>query len=204
METALLAVVFLAVGIGAGYAGRKYFAGKKLGSVEEQAGKRLAEAETKSKEIVLDAKERAAALLAEVKDDERNRKKELDAIEARLVSREELLEKRSGDISREEGSVRTREDALRAKEAGISQKESEAELRIEKIAGLSVKEAQERIVRRVEGRTVAGSCADDPKDRPRESRRDRKKGDRYHHGRPPALCTIACFRYHDDRLPDQR
>jgi len=150
METALLAVVFLAVGIGAGYAGRKYFAGKKLGSVEEQAGKRLAEAETKSKEIVLDAKERVAVLLAEVKDDERNRKKELDAIEARLVSREELLEKRSGDISREEGSVRTREDALRAKEAGISQKESEAELRIEKIAGLSAKEAQERIVRRVE------------------------------------------------------
>ena len=63
METALLAVVFLAVGIGAGYAGRRYLVGKKLGSVESLAEKRLAEAETKSKEIILDAKEKAAGFL---------------------------------------------------------------------------------------------------------------------------------------------
>ena len=95
METALLAVVFLAVGIGAGYVGRRYLVGKKLGSVEEQVGQRLAEAETKSKEIVLDAKEKAAAFLADAKNEERERRKEFDALETRLVSREELLDKRS-------------------------------------------------------------------------------------------------------------
>ena len=113
METALFAVVFLAVGIGAGYFGRRYLVGKKLGSVEEQVEKRLAEAETKSKEIVLDAKEKAAAFLADTKNEERDRRKEFDAIETRLVSREELLDKRAGDLSHEESAVRTREDALR-------------------------------------------------------------------------------------------
>ena len=149
METALLGFVFLVVGIGAGYAGRRYLAGKKLGSVEEQVGHRLAEAETKSKEIVLDAKEKAAALLVETKNEERDRRKEIDALEARLVSREELLEKRSGDISKEESSVRAREDALRVKEENITKKESEAERKIEAVAGLSVKEAQEQVLKRV-------------------------------------------------------
>ena len=127
METALFGLVFLVVGIGAGYAGRRHLAGKKLGSVEEQVEKRLAEAETKSKEIVLDAKEKAAAFLADAKNEERERRKEIDVIETRLVSREELLDKRSGEISHEESSVRAREDALRAKEEGIAKKESEAE-----------------------------------------------------------------------------
>jgi ribonuclease Y len=149
METALLAVVFLVVGIGAGYVGRRYLVGKKLGSVEDQVEHRLAEAETKSKEIVLDAKEKAAAFLADAKNEERDRRKEFDAIEARLVSREELLDKRSGDISREESAVRAREDTLRSREDGIVKKEGEVERKIEEIAKLSIKEAQEQILRRV-------------------------------------------------------
>ena len=48
-----------------------------------------------------------------------------DAIEARLVSREELLDKRSGDLSKEEGALRTREDAVRAKEDTVAKKEGE-------------------------------------------------------------------------------
>ncbi len=149
METALLVVVFLAVGIAAGYVGRRYSAGKKLGSVEELAQKRIAEAETKAKEIVLDAKEKAATFLTEAKDEERDRRKEIDAIESRLVSREELLDRRAGDLSREEGTVRTREDALRVREDGIAKKESDVERKIESIAGFSVKEAQEQLLHRV-------------------------------------------------------
>ena len=102
METAFIGIVFLAIGIGAGYAGRRYSAGKKLGSVEEQVAKRLAEAETKSKEIVLDAKEKAAAVLADAKNEEKERRKELDVLETRLVSREESLDKRSEEFSRGE------------------------------------------------------------------------------------------------------
>jgi len=148
MEIALIGVVFLAIGIGAGYIGRRYFAGKKLGSVEEQAGRRLTDAETKSKEIILDAKEKAAALLADAKNEEKDRRKELDALETRLVSREETLDKRSEEFSRGESAVRSREDALRAKEEDIIKRENEAEHKIEEIAKLSMKEAQEQVLHR--------------------------------------------------------
>ena len=149
MEIVLLSVVFLAVGIAAGYLGRRYAAGKRLGSIEEQAAKRISEAETKAKEIVLDAKEKAATFLTEAKDEERGRRKELDAIETRLISREELIDKRAGDLSREEGAVRAREDALRVREDGIAKREQEAERKIEAVAGLSAGEAQEQLLRRV-------------------------------------------------------
>ena len=146
MEIALIGVVFLAVGIGAGYAGRRYFAGKKLGSVEEQVGRRLTDAETKSKEIVLDAKEKAAAFLADAKNEEKDRRKEFDALEARLVSREETLDKRAEEFSRDESAVRSREDVLRAKEEDIVKRENEAEHKIEEIAKLSMKDAQEQVL----------------------------------------------------------
>ena len=148
METALSAVVFLVVGIGAGYVGRRYLVGKRLGSVEDQVGKRLAEAETKSKEIVLDAKEKAAAFLADAKNEERDRRKEMDAIETRLVSREETLDKRAGDLSREESAVRAREDAFRGKEDALVKKESEVGARLETVAGLSMKDAREEVLRK--------------------------------------------------------
>ena len=149
MEIVLMSVVFLTVGIAAGYFGRRYAAGKRLGSIEEQATKKIAEAETKAKEIVLDAKEKAATFLTEAKDEERGRRKELDTIEARLVSREELIDKRAGDVSREESTVRAREDALRTREDTIAKREEEAERKIEAVAGLSAKDAQEQLLRRV-------------------------------------------------------
>jgi ribonuclease Y len=149
METAFLAVVFLAVGIAVGYAARRYAVGKKLGAVEEQVEKRLSDAETKAKEIVLDAKEKAAAFLTDAKNEERDRRKEIDALEARIVSREESIDKRAADVSRGESAVRVREDAVRIREEDLSKKEGEIDRRIEAVAGLSKKEAEARIIDRV-------------------------------------------------------
>jgi ribonuclease Y len=146
--TVLVAVICLAVGIAAGYAVRRYWANKKLGGVEEQVKKSLADAETRSKELVLEAKEKAASLLVELKNDEKERRKEIDALEARVLHREETLDKKIADLSTEEGKVRGREDALRIREADLEKNERELGTRIEKISGLSVAEAREEIVRR--------------------------------------------------------
>ena len=100
---ALSAVVFLVVGGIAGYLARRYSAANKL-----------AEAETKSKEIILEAKEKAASLSVELKNEEKDRRKEIDALEARVLHREETLDKKLTDLSAEEGKLRTREDAAKA------------------------------------------------------------------------------------------
>ncbi len=134
---ALSAVVFLAVGGVAGYLARRYSGANKL-----------AEAETKAKEIVLEAKEKAASLLVELKNEEKDRRKEIDALEARVLHREETLDKKLTDLSAEEGKLRAREEAAKIKEDTVIKKEGEIESRLEKIGGLSVMEAKEEILRR--------------------------------------------------------
>jgi ribonuclease Y len=134
---AISAVVFLVVGGAVGYLVRRYSGANKL-----------AEAETKAKEIVLEAKEKAASLLVELKNEEKDRRKEIDALEARVLHREETLDKKLTELSAEEAKLRGREDAAKVKEESVAKKEGEIDSRLEKIGALSVSEAKEEIMRR--------------------------------------------------------
>ena len=148
------AVVALAAGFALGYVLRKSFASKKLGSVEERVRKLELDAETRGKEIVKEANDKATSILAEIKNDERARKKEMDAIESRLLTREESLEKRSNSLNGEEKSLRAKEDAARSRETELGSRESEIQSRLEKVAHLSAAEAKEELLRQMkESRT---------------------------------------------------
>ncbi len=134
---ALTGLVFLVVGAAAGYFIRKASGANKL-----------AEAETKAKEIILEAKEKSASILLELKNEEKDRRKEIDALEARVLHREETLDKKLTDLSAEEGKLRAREDKAKEKEEVVAKKEMEIDTRLEKIGALSVAEAKEEIMRR--------------------------------------------------------
>ena len=134
---AITAVVFAAAGGAVGYWARRASEANKL-----------AEAETKAKEIVAEAREKAAALLIEGKNDEKERRKEIDAMEQRILHREETLDKKLTDLSAEETKVRAREDSARAKEDAATKKEAEIDGKLEKIGGLTLAQAREEIVRR--------------------------------------------------------
>ena len=143
----MIAVVALLIGVAAGYLVRRFWAAKQFGTVEEKIKKDLADAEVKAKEIVVEAKEKAATLLVDSKNEEKERRKELDTLEAHLLRKEETLEKKSTDVSAEEAKVRAREEGLKTKEADLAKREGEVSGQMEKIAGLSVVQAREEIVR---------------------------------------------------------
>ena len=148
-NTALIVAVSLIVGIAAGYLVRRYFAGKQLDSFEAKIKKDIADAEAKAKEIVVDAKEKAASFLVEIKNEEKERRKEIEGLEARLIHKDELLEKKSASLSAEEEKVRARETGLRGKEDDIAKREGEVRERLEKVAGLSLKDAREEVFQHV-------------------------------------------------------
>lgn len=141
METALIAVVFLAIGAIGGYLTRKFWAASKLGDIEDQIKKRSVEAETKAKEIILEAKEKAASLLVESQKEEKERRKELEALESRVLKKEETLDKKSTDLATQEADVRAREEKVKVQEG-------EVQTRLEKVGGLSTAQAREEIVKR--------------------------------------------------------
>ncbi len=144
--TVLIALIFCAIGLGVGYSVQKSWTTKKVGSLEDQLKRSVAEAETKAKEIILEAKEKSASLLLEVKDEERARRKEIEALEVRILSREESLDKKSAAVTTEEANIRAREEKLRAAENSIDAKEKGIQTRLESIAGLSKEQAHEKIM----------------------------------------------------------
>jgi ribonuclease Y len=142
----LIGALALCVGGVAGYFGRRLIVGNKLDSFEAKIEKDIAEAEARAKEIIVDAKDKAASLLVEIKNDEKERRKELDALEGRVLRKEEMLEQRSATFTREEERVRNHEEGLRKKEGEVVKREGEIQERLEKVAGLSAKDAVAQIV----------------------------------------------------------
>jgi ribonuclease Y len=144
--TTLMAAVFAVVGFAAGYLVRHIWTNKKLGSLENRLEKQVAEAETKAKEILIEAKDKAASLLVEIKNEERDRRKDIEALETKIIGREEALDKKSAALTAQETDIRTREDKARADVDALRKKEDEANARIEKIAGLTRDEARDAIM----------------------------------------------------------
>ncbi len=152
----LLIAVGLLVGFGVGYIARRSLAAKNLGSVEQKIKKSLEEAEAKAKEVLIEAKEKAAALLIETKTEEKERRKEIEAMENRVLSREQSLDKKLSLISEDEALIRKKEEELRKKEDSIRGKEAELKAseagiqsRLENISKLSAEEAKEKLFEQV-------------------------------------------------------
>jgi len=148
MQTALTAAAALVIGAAIGYIARRYWVTKQIGGVEDRIKKDLADAETKAKEIVIEAKEKAASILVDFQNQEKERRKEIDALEARVLKKEETLEKRSAEVTAEADKMRAKNDEMHAKETALQEKEKNIEVRLEKIGGLSVDAAKEEIFRR--------------------------------------------------------
>ncbi len=155
----LLAVAGVLVGFGAGYAVRRFIAAKKLGSVEERIKKGVEESEAKARDILLEAKEKAASFLVEIKDEEKKRKREIEALETRLFGREQAFDKKLADIAAEEGALKRKEEEMRKREDGLKSKEAEfaaaediLQAKLETIGKLSAAEAQEKLFEQIKER----------------------------------------------------
>lgn len=123
----------------------------RRGSMSSQkTEKALAEAKHKASDIVLKAKDEALKLTEEVKKDENERRKEIQKAENRVADRErhldgklEELDKRSEKLRKSEDEVEALKDEIR----GIRAKQQE---KLEKIAGLTKKDAADKLMKMTE------------------------------------------------------
>ena len=157
---ALLALGLL-VGVAVGYVVKQLLSRKKIESSEnlsvrivEEAKK---EAETIKKEAILQAKENLLKVKTEFERDTRDRKVELDALERRLRSKEENIERRTDLLSQKESAAENREKAILQKETQLNEKHErvnrmleEQQLKLEQIAGISSEEAKNFLIQSME------------------------------------------------------
>jgi ribonuclease Y len=150
----VIAVGMLAVGMLVGFILRKNVAEKKIGSAETQATKLLEDAiktaETKRKEMILEAKEEVLTQRNELEAEIKERRSEITRQEMRLTTKEENLEKKADALERKEEALAQKikdTDTLNEK---LKNSHVEQLKLLEKIAGYSIEEAREMLIKNLE------------------------------------------------------
>ena len=112
------------------------------------------ESRTKLREAEVAAKEKLLQARGEFEKASQKRRAEIEAIEARLTQREEKLERRLDEIVQREKDLKDREGNLGGRERKLGENEAELDqliekerARLEQIAGLTVQQAKEELVR---------------------------------------------------------
>ncbi|MEW6110646.1 MAG: Rnase Y domain-containing protein, partial [Thermodesulfobacteriota bacterium] len=158
------ALVVCLVGIAAGYAAARILDKSRMQTAKADAEEILKtankEAETIKKEALLQAKDKLFQSRTELENEIKDRRGELASREARLLKKEENLERKSGQIEGKEATLAKREKEIEGAHARVKEKEKEADQliarqsqKLEQLAGLSMNEAKEMILKRAEEET---------------------------------------------------
>ena len=157
----LVAVLAIAVGVFAGMVLRKKVAEGKIGSAEEEA-KRIVvdaekqaetkkkEAEARKKEALIEAKEEILKQRNEAERELKERRAEHSKIENRLAQKEANLDKKSEALEKKNEQLDKKlkdADVVRAQVDETLEKQLKV---LEEISGLSVNEAKEQLIEKVE------------------------------------------------------
>ncbi len=146
MDIILYIVAGLLVGTFSGYLIRKSIVSKQASSAEETIKKQLEEGRTKAKEVILEAQEKAASILEDIKKEERERKVQADKIEERLLRKEETLEKHETEVRDKEKQVTADLQKLTEAKAHIAEIKEKMGKELERVAGLSTQEAKDALL----------------------------------------------------------
>jgi ribonuclease Y len=145
----LWGAVSLGVGLVAGYYIRRAHALRDASSAEQKIKTQLDSAHAESKRLLAEAKEKAAAVLLEAQNDEREHKSKITSLEERLLQREETLDKKLTALGAEEARAKNKEEELKTREAKAADVEGQMAKKLEAISGLTVQEAKEDLIRQM-------------------------------------------------------
>ncbi len=144
----------LAIGLIAGYYGRRLIAESRLGAAEEEAHRIVDEAakaaEARKKEILLEGKEELHRNRQEAEKEIRERRRELDRLERRLIQKEEQLDRKNENVEIKENQlqdkIRDAEKTNQDLQTVMSQQLKE----LERLSGLTSEEAKDLLLYNVE------------------------------------------------------
>ena len=142
--------IVLVLGAVAGYFARQWLALKLQNSLENKAQKEIAAAEGKVKDILLEAKDKAASILIDIQKEERERKQELRRLEERLLKKEDSLEAEHSDLEKEIKKYQNELAGLDVLRVEAKANQDRAVKELEKIAGLSKDEAKRKLFQELE------------------------------------------------------
>ena len=153
MGPILYAIIGLILGVVLGFVINRFVVAGKTSRAREAAERTLAEAEkqaeTTRKEMLLEAKDEILQLKARADEEMKERRKELTALESRLLQREESIERRAESIDKREHQLASQAGQVAKREKDLEDAIAEEKARLEQLAGMSSDQAKGVLLERV-------------------------------------------------------
>ena len=149
----IIVLIILGGGFLFGYLARKFAVAHSIESAEAKAEKIIELAKTHEKEILLDARGKALAVIGESKKEEETRRKEISNIQQRLEKREMLFDQKFLDLEGKQTQIITKQEEvekIKSEVVGIKEKQME---KLEKVAAMTQEEAKNILLTNIESRS---------------------------------------------------
>ncbi len=150
MTVAITAVVALVVGVLAGVILRRLLTTRRLAAAETKARRLVADAEREAEDTVrralIDVKDEIAAMRREAEEDIRGRRDEARRREARLVKREEQLDRKLGELRDAEAAVTAKERELDRHRSELANAVAAHRKQLERVAQMTAQEAKDSLI----------------------------------------------------------
>jgi len=133
---------------------RKIVAEKEIGSAESEAKKLILEGEKKAeerkREILIEAKEEIHKSRVEMERDLKERRKEIQRMESRVIQKEETLDKKLTSMENKEEVLNNKLSDIETKQKEIDQIHQDKLSELERISALTVEEAKTYLLKSLE------------------------------------------------------
>jgi len=153
MSPAVYAVIGLVLGVFLGFLINRFALSARAKEARESAERRvvdaLEQAETTRKEMLLEAKAEILNLRSDAEEDIKERRKEIAALENRLLQREESIERRQESVDRREHQLSSQAGQIVKRERELEDAIAEEKSRLETLAGMSSDQAKVVLLDRV-------------------------------------------------------
>ena len=146
----LIGVFSLAIGIVLGYLVRQILAKKQEGTAESKLNKVLSEAKEDAKKIGEKAQKQAEEIITKAREEEKEKHSYSLQLEKRLLNKEEALEQKESGLRKETEDLNTRTQELEGSISRVQELKEKHTKELERIAGLSAKEAKEQLLLSIE------------------------------------------------------
>ncbi len=155
MNVQILILIVLVTGVGflLGYIFRKIIATKSASFAEAKAERILQEAKQKEREFLLEAKDKALAIIDDAKKEEKSRRRELAQSQQRFERRESLFDQKLLDLENSQTELAKKTKQIQAAKEEISKIRQKQMEKLEQIAGLTQDQAKGVLLENVEIRS---------------------------------------------------
>ncbi|MDP2182900.1 MAG: ribonuclease Y [Actinomycetota bacterium] len=156
-------IIAVVVGVALGFAIQKYLVQDRSTRSREGAQRIVQDAEkqaeTLKREALIEAKDQNFRMKAEAEEEQKERRKELTALENRLGQREETIDRRAESLDKREHQLSSMQGQIQKSEKELETLIAEERERLQALAGMTTDEAKAVLMSRVEDEVKRDAAA---------------------------------------------